>query len=342
MRSWVALLLAATVAVFALALWSPADVVAHGREVDINVTPLRPDPDRPLTRLYYVVVTYRDDGDAVEGATVVLTAVRQERGDQAGPLTLTGMQRQPGVYVGELTYERFGTWEVELDVSVAFGQGEGSASFSDAIVPLDRSAADEERLQEEAARVVRLQAFFGFDWWPDVMNVVTRALHSAAGLTYFAVTGLALFIAWNPATDLRRLTTGLTGRFTPLAGSSLAVLLAAGVYGTIWDAPVLAPGLFDLDAMTSLPYGEWYLAAFAVKPILFVVLVVLAVRIGRGLRALTGFAEGEVGGSERAGVMATLRRDTALNALAGAVLVIDLAFVIYLHYVSHLGVFLPS
>lgn len=336
-----ALLLAATLAVFALAAWSPADALAHGREVDIIVTPLRPDPDRPLTRLYYVVVTYRDDGDPVEGAAVVLTAVRQERGDQAGPLTLTEIERRPGVYVGELTFARFGTWEVELDVSVALGQGEGSATFSDEIGPIDLSAADEERLQEEAARVVRLQAFFGFDWWPDVVNVVTRALHSAAGLTYFAVTGLALFIAWNPATDLRRLTTRLVRSFTPLAGSSLVVLLAAGVYGTIWDAPVLAPGLFDLDAMTRLPYGEWYLAAFAVKPIVFVVLVVLAVRIRRGLRDLTEFADGEVGGSDRSGAMATLRRDTALNALAGAVLVLDLAFVIYLHYVSHLGVFLP-
>jgi hypothetical protein len=337
----------ATLGALAIALWTALGtgvVRAHGGEVEIEVTPLRPDPGRPLLRLYHVVVTFQNDGEPVDGASVELSAVRQQRGDTVGPLELTEIEGRPGTYAGEIEYARFGSWDVTLRVAAALGQGEGEVSFTDEVRPRDLTVLEEEALQQEAERVFRLQTFFGLDWWPDVVNVLARITHSLAGLSYFGATSLALLAAWiGPASVAPAHLHALRRWFRPVAGASLAALLAAGVYGTVFDAPVLPPGLFDMDAMLRLPYGEWYLAAFAVKPVLFVVLVIAAVRIDRGLRRVAhSLGKGDEPNSEAAGHARALRRATALNAGAGLLLVIDVAVVIYLHYVSHLGVFLPE
>ena len=319
---------------------APSIAFAHGDEIEISITPLRPDPERPLLRLYRVHVTFEFDGEPVAGATVTLTARRDPQGDLLEPHTLTELEGIEGVYAGEVEYSRFGTWVVDVKVSAEFGQGEGEASFTDDVSLANRSAAEEAQLANEAARVIRLQAFFGFDAWPDLVNIVMRAAHSLAGVTYFAASGAALLFAWTgtevPSTAFSR----LARWFGPMALVSLALLLAAGIYEMFFDGPVVAPGIFDLSAMRRLPYGEWYLAAFALKPALFLAIVVLARRIRNELRA----ADPTRNASEaaRGAAMSALRRDAALNAAAGGTVVIVVATVIYLHYVSHLGVLLPE
>ena len=48
----------------------------------------------------------------------------------------------------------------------------------------------------EAERVASLQLLFGFEWWPDVVTVLVRIVHSVAGLAYFVASGLVLVLAW--------------------------------------------------------------------------------------------------------------------------------------------------
>ena len=331
-----------TVAMVALLLWQtvaaqPAS--AHGKDLDIAVTPLIPDPGQPLLRLYRVHVVYANDLEPVEGATVVLTA-RREDGTSAFPaLELTEVDNGDGLYVGEAVFARFGVWEMQLSVQAAVGQGEGSVTFTDDIRPGALGPDQEAALRAEAERVIKLQLSFGFGWWPDVVNIAMRILHSMAGLAYFVVTGLAFSLAWLGITsrrlDLPRL---LDRLFFPAAATSLVLLLGAGLYSAAFDAPVTFPGIYDILTMRRIPYGEAYLIAFFVKVALFVMLAVLAVRISRTLRGWNASDSTRANGT----VVARLRRETLLSTVVGLAVVADVAVVIYLHYVSHLGVFLPD
>lgn len=317
---------------------APWPAAAHGKELSITVTPLMPDPGQPLLRLYRVTVVFAGDLDPVDGATVVLRANRRE-GGEVGPVGLTEIDDRPGLYVAEVIYDRFGTWQLSLDVTAALGQGDGRAEFTDHITPGALSPQQEAALVAEGERVIRLQLFFAFDWWPDVINVSMRIVHSMAGLAYFVATGLVFGMAWigvpagrrEQAAQLRRL-------FFPATMVSLSLLLAAGLYSAAFDAPIVAPGIYDVKRMLEIPYGEWYLAAFLLKPVLFVVLVVMAIRINGALRGWNGDALS----AEHREAVGALRRASVLNGVAGLLLVADVAVVIYLHYITHLGVFLPD
>lgn len=333
---------------------APSPAEAHGKELDITINSLIANSDQPLVRLYRAVVVFASDLDPVEGATVTLTGWLDRDGEKASELTLvtfTEIAGRPGLYVSEVTYDRFGTWRVSLQVDASLGQGSGTADFVEELAPGALTASDSAALRAEGDRVYRLQLLFGFDWWPDVANIVARIVHSIAGLAYFVATGMALALAWFGVPAGRTKLPAHLARVFPLAAyGSLAALLAAGLYSAAFGAPITAPGIFDLDRMRQIPYGEWYLAAFALKPILFVVLVLLAVRIAGVLSdwraALTG--SGRVDEAAAATEVAQpsappeLRRLTLINAAVGVVLVADVAVLTYLHYVSHLGVFLPS
>lgn len=259
-------------------LASPA--TAHGKELGISVTSLIPDPDQPLLRLYRVYVVYANDLEPVEGADARLTATRGEGGPGVGPVRLTAVEDHPGLYVGEVTYSRFGTWKVRLQVDAALGQGEGETEFVDNVRPGALNPAEEAALKAEEERIYRLQLFFRFDWWPDVVNILARITHSMAGLTYFLVSGAISFIAWFGAPDRRPdLQAWLSRRFLPLAVGSLGLLLATGLYSAAFDAPATPPGIYDLAAMQELPYGFAYLGVFLLKPLIFVALMVLAVQM---------------------------------------------------------------
>jgi len=336
------LVTAVVVAVVALGLWqavSAQPASAHGKDLDIAVTPLIPDPDRPLLRLYRVEVVYLGDREAVEGATVTLTAARDDGTVGFPPVELTEVDEGDGLYVGEAVFSRFGVWEMELSVVADQGLGEGDVSFQDNIRPGALNPEQVAALEAEADRVIRLQLSFGFSWWPDVVNIAIRVVHSLAGLSYFMITAVAFGMAWfgvppGPL-NVPRL---LNRTFLPGAGFSLAVLLGAGLYSAAYDAPITSPGIYDIERMREIPYGEWYLLAFAIKVVAFVVLAVLAVWIYRVIREWNA-AEGD---KPAITTVATLKRATMANAVVGVIVVADVAALIYLHYISHLGVFLPE
>lgn len=134
-------------------------VVAHGKEIGITLTSLIPDPNSPLTRLYRASVVYANDLEPVEGATVELTATREQGGSAIGPVLLMGLRDQPGLYLGEATYPRFGTWRVRLHVAASLGQGEGESVFVDNVRPGTLNPAEDAALKAEEERIYRLQLF---------------------------------------------------------------------------------------------------------------------------------------------------------------------------------------
>ena len=316
---------------------------AHGKELRITVVPLTADPDRPLERLYRVEVIYAGDGEPVTAGQVVLRAERDPAPGAIGPVALTEVEGSAGLYVGEVRFERFGTWTVRLHVEAPGGLGDGSVTFEDEVRPGLLNPAEEAALRAEGERVIRLQLRFGFDWWPDAVNVVMRVLHSVAGLSSFAVSGLAFVLAWLGAPASRP---GLPGRvarrYLLLAGISLSTLLGAGLYSAAYDAPTLPPGIYDVSTLVQIPFGEWYLAAFLVKVVMFVLLAVLAVRIHGSLRRWEALGAPSAGAEGVAPSLAALRRETLASMAIGLVLTVDVAVLIYLHYVSHLSVFLPE
>jgi len=309
---------------------------AHGKELEITVDSLVPDPDQPLRVLYRVTVRFAGDQDPVDDASVILTARSVGEDTAQPPLPLTQVESSEGVYVGEVVFERFGDQDMHLDVQATLGLGAGSVDFVDEIRPEPVDAALDAARRAEAERVASLQLLFGFEWWPDAVTVGLRAIHSLAGLAYFIVTGLVLVFAWLGVPARRpSLLQRLARWFLPVAGISLGVLLLAGLYEAAFDAPVAWPGIYDLDAMLSIPYGDAYLVAFALKVVAFVVLVVMAVRIYGSLKRWAADAAPE----EDTATIAVLKRQTLINAAIGLVVLADVAVVIYLHYISHLGVF---
>lgn len=212
-------------------------------------------------------------------------------------------------------------------------------TFTDEIHPESLSAAEEAARQAEGERVARLQLQFRFDWWPDIATITMRVGHSLAGLAYFLVTGLVFALAWfgipsrYPGAPQR-----LSRMFLRATATSLALLFLAGLYTAAFDAPVAFPGIFDLSAMRRIPYGDAYLLAFLVKVVLFGGLAVLTFRIHRTLRQWTANPFPTADDP----IVALLRRATLFNAAAGVAVVVDVAVLVYLHYPSHLGVFLPA
>lgn len=320
---------------------------AHGKEISVTVVSLVPDASQPLRRLYRVEAVYASDLDPVHRGTVVLSAALRRDGELVAtlePAPFVEVGGEPGVYVGEIVFSRFGNWDVNLRVEAELGQGDGESSFVEELTPGALTDAQEAALREEGQRVYELQLFFGFDWWPDVVNVISRITHSMAGLAYFAGTAGAFTIAWIglPA-ERRRLADRFTRLYPFLAFGSLAVLLGAGLYSAAFDAPITSPGIYDVDRMLEIPYGDWYLAAFAVKVILFGVLVALAFRTTHHLRDWhAGMRLQAEGSAAVEGALRSLRRTTATTGIVGVLVIADVAVLIYMHYISHLGVFLPE
>jgi hypothetical protein len=329
----VVLLVAATLTMLA-GVAQPSS--AHGKELDITVDSLVPDPDRPLRLLYRATIVYVGDRDPVEDASVVLTARQAQNDAPLPPLSLTQVAGAEGVYVGEVVFDRFGDWDLHLDVEAALGLGDGSVDFTDEVRPEPADPALDAARRVEAERVASLQLLFGFEWWPDVVTVMLRVIHSVAGLAYFVVTGLVLVLAWFGIPTRRPgLLHDLSRRFLPIAGISLGALLLAGLYEAAFDAPVAWPGIYDLPSMLAIPYGDAYLVAFALKVVSFGLLVVMALRIGGSLKAWDGAAVPD----DDVAMIGTLKRQTLINAAIGLFVLADVAVVIYLHYISHLGVF---
>ena len=144
--------------------------------------------------------------------------------------------------------------------------------------------------------------------------------------------------------------------FVPVAALSLGLLAVSGVYTGIYSAPVKAPGVFDFDVMWRIPFGAAYLATIAYKALALAACGVLAVSMARTLRLASypiiaggdntlaiGVARGAK--ATKTGALAPdtiLFRLAAVNGVIGLSLAIAIAVAVYLHYISHLAIFLPQ
>jgi hypothetical protein len=315
----------------ALAGFWPQIGYAHGKEVSVTVTSMIPDTDNPLNRLYRAKVLF-SDLDPVEGAVMTLTAQREEGGQIMGPIPFHALG-EPGLYATEVTYERFGNWVVQVTASLP---GEGEASFTDAILP-GQAGSIETGAQAPSGVPETLSILFKFDAL-DLLNVVIRALHSLAGLAWFSLLGVILVAYWFMDPDsrdgaLRR----LRPRFWPVAGISLAALLLSGIYNGIFDSPIRPPGIFAPSVLLQVPFGDVYLIAFLGKVVAYALLLIVTLRIRAALKTLpetgtesTGFSWDAIGRLGKVGLA------------VGIFLALDMAVVIYMHYISHLAIVIPQ
>jgi len=320
--------------------------LAHGKELSIQVSSFAPDTGAPLNRLYRVRVVYAYDGDPVVGAKVWFVASRLGGGPPMERLRLEPLNT-PGLYAAEISYPLYGSWNVNLSVAEA---GEGETSFVEEVVPAG-PARDAGEVRQKV-----LQLFFTFNW-RDVVAIAVRVAHSAAAVVWFSLTGVILVAHWFlPPAARPPVYRRLAGFFLPATVVSLGLLFASGIYSGIYSAPVKAPGIFDFEVMWRIPFGTAYLATIAYKILALGACVVLAVSIARLLRTASYpiVAGGDDSVAIRTAIGAPaaksaplgddrrLYRLAAANALLGASLAVAVAVAVYLHYISHLAVFLPE
>jgi hypothetical protein len=116
--------------------------------------------------------------------------------------------------------------------------------------------------------------------------------------------------------------------------------------------------VFDFDVMWRIPFGAAYLAIIGYKALALAACGVLAVSMARTLKVASYpiVAGGDstlaigAGGGAIATKTGALSQDTTLFRLAAAngviglsiAIAIAIAIAVYLHYISHLAVFLPE
>ncbi len=263
-----------------------------------------------------------DDGDPVEDAVMALTATRVEDGSTVGPVRF-GALDQPGRYVAEVDYERFGTWVVAITVE---SPGEGAVEFSDEVLPTAGTATDSAERTIDTETLAVLFRFDSSDW----TNLVVRIAHSAAGAIWVGLIGLALVATWVAKDDPRTRALALLERWFPTGATlSLLLLLASGLHSATWGTPIRAPGVFDLGTLLDVPFGGQYVAALAAMAAAWVVMVAITIRMRRALRASSIDLAG-ARGAAFAGVGVS------------AFLVVDIAVLLYLHNISHLSLTIPT
>jgi hypothetical protein len=293
---------------------------AHGKEVQVTLGSWLPDPREPLTRLYEARVQYASDQEPVEGARLAFTASRQEDGTRLGDVAFVPISDSPGTYVAQIHYPRFGTWDISLRSVVP---GEGEASTTELISPGslgDASPAANGRSQE------RLAIVFEFDW-ADVFKILLRTVHSVAAATYLVLTLVLLLNRWfQPYLVRAPRWTMLLHAAYPAALGSLALLAISGMFTGYVDAPVRAPGVFNVEALATVPYGIGYVAAFWFKLALGIGVLVVASRARLPRVASVGASTGRL---------------TVTFGLLSILLLFDVVVLVYLHNLSHLSVVVP-
>ena len=108
-----------------LTLLGAADpAAAHGDEVVLEVVEATPS-DEGSAVTYRVALTYENDGDGINGATVTATAFLAG-GDPAAPQALTGTGTD-GLYEGTIAFSAPGRWRVQFDA--ADPEAQASATY---------------------------------------------------------------------------------------------------------------------------------------------------------------------------------------------------------------------
>lgn len=328
------ILLTLTIIIFALLVF-PSQTSAHGKEVEIIVTSLIPDSSQPLIRLYRAEVYY-SDGDLVEDAEMVLTAVREEGGDEIGPIVFIPLD-EAGVYVTEVTYDRFGNWVVTVSVTEP---GEGDASFTEPILPGQTAATSSGEETGSSGIPANLSVLFKFDWL-DFFNIILRIVHSLAGLAWSSLIAVILVAFWFMPSDSRQHALNKLGTvFTPVAYSSLGILLASGIYNGIWDAPIRPPGVFNLPVMLDIPFGNVYLITFIGKLVAYGIFAWITKGLRKEFDLMTAVPDSD-DSSEGIDDLEILRL-AKIGLFTIIFLAVNIAVMIYMHYISHLAVLIPQ
>ena len=344
MRSMSRLMLVGGLVALLGALSGSGLATAHGKELSLDVSSFAPDPDDPLTRLYSVTVVYAGDLDPVTGAQVRFAATRQRGGPPMDSVLLVPLN-DPGLYAALVTFPMFGPWDVSLTVEE---YGSGEASFVEYLAP-----ADPDRDSSDARQQV-IQLFFGFDW-RDVAAIAVRISHSFGALAWYGVTLVVLATFWMLPTASRPALFRRLSRFFPtIAAISLGALAISGIYTAAYSAPIKPPGVFDFDVMWRIPFGQAYLATIGFKAVAGLVSVYIAFAMAKAFRAASApiFAGGSIAVEclesttfqykELHVAQRPLLRLAVANVFLGIGLAIAVTLSIYLHYISHLAVFLPE
>ena len=124
-------------------LGTAGPAAAHGDEVVLEVVEATPS-DEGSSVTYRVALTYENDGDGINGATVTATAFLAG-GDPAAPQALTGTGTD-GLYEGTIAFSAPGRWRVQFDA--ADPEAQTSASYR---VASPRAAHDERRPRDHPA-----------------------------------------------------------------------------------------------------------------------------------------------------------------------------------------------
>lgn len=309
-------------------------VQAHGREVNIGVSCMTPDPARPLSKVCTAVVAYVD-GDPVTDATLSLTASREDGDRRAfGPVSF-----QPaggaGVYTAAFEYPAYGKWLARVQVTEP---GEGQVELREEVLPpLPGSIG-------APAAAARVRIVLDFDA-RELTNILVRAVHLGAAAVWFAVSVLVLASSLFLAGPERgRVLRSLARWFPWVTGGSFLLLALTGWYSAVYNVPARPPGLFDPDLIGSLPFGSAYLTAFLAKMGLAAGMVFTAAALAFEMRRAYGLPIPPVAGAALAAATLPARRVerrvvvlSALNVSLGILAFVDVVVLGYLHILTHIG-----
>ena len=265
---WALALGAGLAALATSVLVSPA--YAHGKEVTIKLTCGAPQASAPLERTCLATVVAANDGDPVTDARLTLTAARPGKSDDGVAPVGFAPEAREGQYVANLTLPAYGTWQFSVAIEKP---AEGQVSLKQEILPPSGT--------DSPVGQVEIQLLRAFDL-RDVTNVVFLGLHLVGTMVVLgantAIFVLAMFIDGPGGMRIRRSAARL---FPLLALASFALLAISGAYNAAYNSPSSSPGLYTPDRVASLPFGDAYLAVFALKMVLAVALL-----CGTGLLAI--------------------------------------------------------
>ncbi|MBI4235889.1 MAG: hypothetical protein HY688_00845 [Chloroflexi bacterium] len=273
--------------------------------------------------------------------------VRANGGPGVGPVILVPLN-EPGLYGGQVTFPRFGSWTVTVDVADALGSGEASLTEEDPSGSAGRRGQVRSDLLHAAERGPV----------PPVRRPGRRQYRGAGG----ALAGRGGLV-WahsrhpggllcGPGQPSPRAAAGVVRLFPWVAGLSLAALAASGLCNAIYNAPIRPPGIFNLAVMERIPFGMAYLASLAVKVIALTTGAGLALAIARALRKSTaplppqGASADALAATPAVSAAMTqaavsLKRLALTNAAFGVASAVAVSVAIYLHLLSHLALAVP-
>lgn len=314
---------------------SPGIALAHGKEITIEVSTLTPDPQQPRTRLYRAFVFFTGDREPVEGAVIALTAQRRPGGEALPPVRLEPLN-VPGFYAAQVSFPRYGTWEIKLEVKEP---GQGEASFVEEVIPAPLPRGTEATDEGSERSIFTVSLSFN---WRDVANVGMRWLHALAAGLWFGLSGLIVAAFWFLRGESRgQFWRRLYPLFPWLGGASLLLLAATGIYNAIYNSPIRPPGAFNLLVMERIPYGTPYLGVLGLKALTVLIGGGLLVGMAKGLRWARWPGEGNPAVAT-SGKSSLLLRLAVTNIALGVIMMLSVAVLVYLHNLSHLAVLVPG